>query len=47
MKVISVEKEEVISELKGHDDTVNGLVISHDNAQLYSIGSDGLLRIWR
>jgi WD40 repeat protein len=47
IKMISVEKGEVVSVLKAHEDAVNGVVINQDNTALYSIGNDGTIRTWK
>lgn len=47
IKMVSVEKSEVVSVLKAHEDAVNGVIINQDNTSLYSIGSDGTIRTWR
>ena len=38
---------EIVSTLKGHDDAVNGVVFNHDNNSLYSISTDGTIRVWK
>jgi WD40 repeat protein len=41
------KKGEIVSTLKGHDDSVNGVTFNHDNNALYSVSSDGTIRIWK
>lgn len=38
---------EISSILKGHEDSVNGVVFNHDNNALYSVSSDGTIRTWK
>jgi len=47
IKLINVEKGEITSVLKGHDDAVNSLYINHDNSSLYSSSNDGTIRMWK
>lgn len=47
IKMVSVDKGEVVGALKSHEDSVNGVVINQDNSALYSIGHDGTIRIWK
>ena len=47
IKMVSVEKGEIVSTLKAHEDSVNGVVVNQDNTALYSIGSDGTIRTWK
>ena len=47
IKMINIEKAEIVGVLKSHEDAVNGVVINQDNNTLYSIGGDGTVRSWR
>lgn len=47
IKIINIEKGEITSSLKGHEDAVTSLYINHDNSALYSTGNDGSIRIWK
>ena len=47
IKMVDIEKGEVASVLKAHEDAVNGVVINQDNSQLYSISNDGTIRVWK
>ena len=47
IKLINIEKGEISSHLKGHDDAINALYINHDNSSLYSCSNDGTIRIWK
>jgi WD40 repeat protein len=47
IKVLSVDKAEIVSVLKAHEDAVNGVVINQENNAMYSISSDGTIRIWK
>lgn len=47
VKVVSVEKGEVVAILKGHEDAVNGVVVNQENDCAYSVSSDGSIRIWK
>lgn len=47
IKMVSIEKGEISASLKAHEDSVNGVVINQENNALYSIGSDGTIRIWK
>lgn len=47
IKIINVEKGEIVNTLKGHDDSVNQVIINQDNSTLYSASSDGTIRSWR
>ena len=47
IKLINIEKKEISSHLKGHDDAINSLYINHDNSSLYSCSNDGTIRIWK
>ena len=47
IKIINIEKGEVTSTLKGHDESVNSVIINQDNSTLYSASSDGTVRTWR
>ncbi len=44
---MDIADKKVANVLKGHDDAVNGLVISHDNYKIYSVAGDKTLREWR
>ena len=47
IKFINIEKEEVTTNLKGHDDAVNSIYINHDNTSIFSCGNDGSIRVWK
>jgi len=47
IKFINIEKEDITSTLKGHDDAVNSIYINHDNTAIYSTGNDGTIRVWK
>ncbi len=47
IKVINIEKGEITSTLKGHEDAVNTLYINQQNNSMYSAGNDGKVCIWR
>jgi WD40 repeat protein len=47
IKIINIEKGEITSQLKGHDDAVNSLYINHNNSSMYSCGNDGKIVIWK
>ena len=47
IKFINIEKEEVTTNLKGHDDAVNSIYINHDNTAIFSCGNDGTIRVWK
>lgn len=47
IKIINIEKGEIQSVLKAHEDAVNGVVYNQDNNTLYSISSDGTIRVWK
>ncbi len=47
IKMINIEKGEVVSTLKGHDDSVNSVIIDQENSTLFSASSDGTIRAWR
>lgn len=38
---------DIIATLKGHEDAVNGVTYNHDNNALYSVSTDGQIRIWK
>ena len=44
---MDIIEKKVANVLKGHDDAVNALVVSHDNYKIYSASSDKTLREWR
>jgi len=45
--MINIEKGEIVSVLKSHEDAVNGVTVNQDNDTLYSIGGDGTIRTWK
>uniref|UniRef100_A0A7S3IIS9 Uncharacterized protein n=1 Tax=Strombidium inclinatum TaxID=197538 RepID=A0A7S3IIS9_9SPIT len=47
IKMINIEKAELTSSLKGHEDGVTSLYINQDNGSLYSAGNDSTIRIWK
>ncbi len=47
IKMISMEKGEIVGVLKSHEDAVNGVVINQENDTVYSVGSDGTIRTWK
>jgi WD40 repeat protein len=47
IKVVNLEKGELVGPLKAHEDAVNGVVVNQENNALYSISSDGTVRIWK
>lgn len=47
IKVVGMDKGEVSNTLKSHEDAVNGLVVNQDNNCIYSVSSDGSIRIWK
>lgn len=47
IKIINIEKNEIVNTLKGHDDAVNQVIINQDNSTLYSASSDGTIRVWK
>ena len=47
IRMVDVEKGEITSMIKGHDDSINALAINQDNSYLYSVSSDGTLRQWK
>ncbi len=47
IKIINIDKGEISSVLKGHEDAVTQIYINHDNSALYSTSNDGTIRIWK
>ena len=47
IKIINIEKGEIVTQLKGHDDAVNQVVINQNNSAMYSCGNDGKICIWK
>ena len=47
IKTIDIEKAEIIGTMKGHDDSVNEVIVNQDNSFVYSISSDGTLKQWK
>lgn len=47
IKMINVEKQEIVNVLKGHDDAVNKVIVNQDNTCIYSASSDGTIRTWK
>ncbi len=47
IRVVSMEKGEIGTTLKGHEDAVNGVTINQDNNTMYSASSDGTIRVWK
>lgn len=47
IKMINLEKGEITSVLKGHDDAINSLYVNQDNSCMYSASNDGTVRIWK
>lgn len=47
IKMIHIEKGEIVNTVKGHDDSVNAVIINQDNSTLYSASSDGSIRVWK
>ena len=47
IKIISMEKAEMVGSLKGHEDAVNGVIFNQDNNTLYSVGHDGSIKVWK
>ncbi len=47
IKMVDLEKAEVVSTMKGHEDSVNGVLVNQDNTFVYSVSSDGTLRQWK
>jgi len=46
IKMINIEKGEITSQLKGHEDSVNALYINQNNTAMYSCGNDGKICMW-
>ena len=46
IKMVSVEKQETVSQIKAHDGSVNDLVVNQDNSCIYSAGGDGVIKQW-
>lgn len=44
MKTIDLEKGEVIGSMKGHEDSVNEVIVNQDNSFVYTASSDGTLK---
>lgn len=47
IKVINIEKGEITSRLKGHEDAVTSVYINHNNQAMYSAGNDGKIIVWK
>jgi WD40 repeat protein len=47
IKIVNIEKGEVVNTIKGHDDSVNSVIINQENSTLYSASSDGTIRVWK
>ena len=47
IKFINVERGEIVNNIKAHEGSVNDLVFNQDNSVLYSVGGDGLIKVWR
>jgi len=47
MKTIDIEKAEIIGTMKGHDDSINSVIVNQDNNFVYSVSSDGTLKQWK
>ena len=44
---INVEEKKVAHEASGHEKTVSGVVVSHKNLEVYTVGSDKTIKIWK
>jgi len=47
IKMINIEKAEMSSSLKGHEDAITSIYINQDNQALYSCSNDHTIRIWK
>lgn len=47
IKFVNVERGEIVNNIKAHEGSVNDLVFNQDNSILYSVGGDGLIKVWR
>ena len=47
IKFVNVERNEVVSQIKAHEGSVSDLVFNQDNTMIYSVGGDGLIKVWR
>mmetsp|Transcript_33534 Transcript_33534/g.41375 ORF Transcript_33534/g.41375 Transcript_33534/m.41375 type:complete len:127 (-) Transcript_33534:79-459(-) len=47
IKFISVERGEVVNNIKAHEGSVNDLVFNQDNSIMYSVGGDGQIKVWK
>ena len=47
VKTIDIDKSEIIGTMKGHDDSVNAVIVNQDNSFVYSVSSDGTLKQWK
>ena len=47
IKQVSVDKGEICGSMKGHDGSVNDLVVNQTNDTIYSVGGDGEIKVWK
>jgi len=47
IKFVNVERNEVTSQIKAHEGSVSDLVFNQDNSTIYSVGGDGIVKVWR
>jgi WD40 repeat protein len=46
VKIVSVDKSEMVANFKCHEGSVNDLVVSQDNSTLITVGGDGVVKTW-
>ena len=47
IKFVNVERNEISSSIKAHDGSVSDLVFNQDNNTIYSVGGDGIVKVWK
>ena len=47
IKMINLETNELTASIKGHENSVNDLVINQENDTVYTAGGDGIVKVWK
>lgn len=47
LKTINLETNLMSGSIKGHEGSINDVIVNQDNETVYSAGADGVIKVWK